>query len=64
MNICKKMGPFFWGMPPAVAPKGYLVFGGIYICTTNWGVGYVNYKRNLEILSNVRSDIVVGCSKH
>jgi hypothetical protein len=39
------MGPFFGGIPPVVAPEGDLVFGGkpslpLYICTTNWGVGY------------------------
>jgi hypothetical protein len=45
------------GMPPAVVPEGELVFGGkpsrpftllideIYICTTNWGVGYVNNEK-------------------
>jgi hypothetical protein len=52
MGFCKKMGPFFGGMPPAVAPEGGLVFWRkpsrpltlfilvrIYIRTTNWGVG-------------------------
>jgi hypothetical protein len=63
-------------MPPAVAPEGDLVFGGkpsrpltllilvkIYIRVANWGVGYVNNKKNLEILSKGRSDVAVGCSK-
>jgi hypothetical protein len=71
------MGPFFrGGMPPVVAPEGDLVFGGkpshpftllideIYICTTKWGVGYVNGKKDLEILSKGRSDVAVGRSKH
>jgi hypothetical protein len=67
------MGPFFLG---GDAPEGDLVFGGkpsrpftllideIYICTTNWGVGYVNNEKDLEILSKGRSDVVIGCSKH
>jgi hypothetical protein len=63
-------------MPPAVAPKGGLVFWGkpsrpltlfilvkIYIRRTNLGVGYVNNKKNLEILPKGRSDVAVGCSK-
>jgi hypothetical protein len=49
-------------MPPVVAPEGDLIFWGkpscpltLLIlknlhCTTNWGVGYVIYKDNLEIL--------------
>jgi hypothetical protein len=76
MGFCEKMGLFWGGMPPAVAPEGDLVFGGkpsrpltllilvkIYIRVANWGVGYVNNKKNLEILSKGRSNIVVGCSK-
>jgi hypothetical protein len=63
-------------MPPVVAPECELVFWGepscpltllfakIYICTANWGVGYVIYKKNLEILSKGRSDVAAGCSKH
>jgi hypothetical protein len=35
----------------------------IYIRVANWGVGYVNNKKNLEILSKGRSDVAVGCSK-
>jgi hypothetical protein len=43
----------FRGVPPTVAPEGDLVFGEktespltlfkrkLYICTTDWGVGYV-----------------------
>jgi hypothetical protein len=63
-------------MPPAVAPEGDLVFWAkpsrpltlfilvkIYIRTTNWGVGCVNSKKNLEILPKGRSDVAVGCSK-
>jgi hypothetical protein len=71
------MGPFFWeGMPPAVAPEGGLVFWGnpsrpltlfilvkIYIRATNWGVGFVINKKNLEILPKAKSDVAVGCSK-
>jgi hypothetical protein len=46
------MGPFR-RVPPAVAPKGDLVFGEkaespltlfkrkLYICTADWGIGYV-----------------------
>jgi hypothetical protein len=57
------------GMPPAVAPEGDLVFRGkpsrpltllideIYICTTNWGVRYINNEKDLEILSKGRSDV-------
>jgi hypothetical protein len=62
-------------MPPVVAPKGGLVFWGkpsfplallirkglhLY---GQLGVGYVIYKKNLEILSKGRSDVAVGCSK-
>ena len=66
------MGPFR-GVPPAVAPEGDLVFGEkaespltlskrkLYICTADWGVGYV--KKDLKILSKGRSDVAVGCSK-
>jgi hypothetical protein len=70
------MGPFFGGVPPAVAPEGGLVFRGkpsrpltlfilvkIYIRAPNWGVGSVNNKENLEILPKGRSDVAVGCSK-
>jgi hypothetical protein len=32
----------------------------IYICTANWGVGYVNYKRNSGILSKGRGDVAIG----
>jgi hypothetical protein len=50
------MGPFFGGISPAVAPEGDLVFRGkpsrpltlfndeIYICTSNWGIGYAKTK--------------------
>jgi hypothetical protein len=53
------MGPFFLGGAPVVAPEGDMVFGGklshpftllidgIYICMTNWGVGYVNNEKRL-----------------
>jgi hypothetical protein len=74
-SFCEKMGPFFGGSTPVVAPEGDLVFGGkpshpltlfndeIYICTANYGVGYVKKRRNLEILSKGRSDVAVGYSK-
>jgi hypothetical protein len=70
---------FAWewgGVPPAVAPAGGLVFWGmpsrplnvfilmkIYIRATNWGFGFVNNKKNLEILPKGKSDVAVGCSK-
>jgi hypothetical protein len=67
---------FGGGMPSAVAPEGGLVFWGkpsrpltlfilmkIYIRATNWGVGFVNDKKNLEILPKGKSDVAVGCSK-
>jgi hypothetical protein len=57
------MGPFFGGNAPRSSPRGGLGFGGkaespfsfinllkTYICVANWGVGYVNNKRSLEIL--------------
>jgi hypothetical protein len=65
----------FWAGTPAVAFEGDLVFGGkpshpltlfndeIYICATNWGVGYAKTRENLEILSVDKSDVAVGCSK-
>jgi hypothetical protein len=65
-----------WGDAPRSSPRGGLGFQGkaespfdfinsieIYISTANWGVGYVNNKINLEILSKGRSDVVVRCSK-
>jgi hypothetical protein len=51
--FCEKMGPFLGGIPPRSSPRGGLGFQGesrvaldfiekrIYICTTDWGVGYV-----------------------
>jgi hypothetical protein len=63
-------------MPLAVAPEGGLVFWGkpsrpltlfilmkIYIRATNWGVGFVINKKDLEILPKGKSDVAVGCSK-
>jgi hypothetical protein len=35
----------------------------IYICATNWGVGYAKTRENLEILSVDKSDVAVGSSK-
>jgi hypothetical protein len=35
----------------------------IYIRATNWGVGFVNDKKNLEILPKGKSDVAIGCSK-
>jgi hypothetical protein len=59
-SFCEKMGPFFfWGDAPRSSPEGDLVFrgkpsrhftlmiDGIYICTTNWGVGYVDNEKRL-----------------
>jgi hypothetical protein len=55
--FAKKWDHCFWG--GVVAPEGDLVFRGkssrpfalltdeIYICTTNWGVGYVNNEKRL-----------------
>jgi hypothetical protein len=55
-GFLRKMGPFFGGISPAVAPEGDLVFRGkpsrpltlfndeIYICTSNWGIGYAKTK--------------------
>jgi hypothetical protein len=69
------MGPFLGGGDtPTVAPKGDLVFEGklsrsltlfndeIYICTTNWGIGYVRMKK-LGNPFKGRSDVAVGCFK-
>jgi hypothetical protein len=63
-------------MPPALAPEGGLVFWGkpshpstllilvkIYIRVANWGAGFVNNKKIMEILPKGRSDVAVGCSK-
>jgi hypothetical protein len=59
-NFSEKWDHYFSGMPPVVAPEGDLVFmgkpsspfilliDGIYICTINWGVGYVNDIKRLE----------------
>jgi hypothetical protein len=76
VNFAKKLDHFGGGGAPCSSPRGGLDFRGkaespfsfinsmeIYICTANWGVGYVNNKRNLEILSKGRSDVAVGCSK-
>jgi hypothetical protein len=72
--FCKKKWGHLGGTP-AVAPEGDLVFGGkpshpltlfnneIYICATNWGMGYAEMRKNLEILSMDRSDVAVRCSK-
>jgi hypothetical protein len=73
--FAKKWDHFLGGVPPAAASEGDLVFGGkpshpltlfndeIYICVTNWGVGYAKTRKNLEILSMDRSYVAVGCSK-
>jgi hypothetical protein len=62
-------------MPPVVAPKGELVFRGklshplILLIRRDLhsynqlGCWCVNNKKNLEILSNGRSNVAVGCSK-
>jgi hypothetical protein len=57
-NFCETMGPFFWGVPPLVALRRTWFSGesrvalslieGIYICTTNWGVGFVYDEKSLE----------------
>jgi hypothetical protein len=31
----------------------------IYICATNWGIGYAETRKNSETLSMYRSDVVV-----
>jgi hypothetical protein len=63
------MGPFLGGESPAIAPEGDLVFAEkaespltlfekkIYICTTDWGVGYE--QKYLEILSKGRRDVAI-----
>jgi hypothetical protein len=59
-------------IPPAVAPEVDLVFWEKaespltlfrknYICTTDWGIRYV--QKELEILSMGRNDVALGCSK-
>jgi hypothetical protein len=52
VKFCEKMGPFLGGEYPRSSPRGGLGFRGescvaldfiqskIYICTTDWGVGY------------------------
>jgi hypothetical protein len=77
MGFWRKKGTIFLGGDaPRSSPRGGLGFQGkdgspfdfinsmkIYIRATNWGVGYVKNKKNLEILSKGRSDVAVGCSK-
>jgi hypothetical protein len=74
--VFAKKWDHFWGDAPRSSPEGGLVFWGkssrpltsfillkIYIRSTKWGVGFVNDKKNFEILPKGKSDVAVGCSK-